>query len=81
MQDLSFIRGRWRVLPAPDISLLRSSHAEPAAAAKHLVLGVNPDPPQTLHGVYPELAEGFGLTFERPWVGVAVRVDPTLALV
>ncbi len=34
-----------------EIFLLEKCHAEPAAAAKHLGLGVNPSPLQTLHFV------------------------------
>ena len=47
----SYITGRWRVLPSPEMSIVRRSHAEPAAAAKHLGWGVNPSRPQTLHFV------------------------------
>ena len=60
MQGLSFTKGRWRVLPAHEISLLRKCHAEPAAAAKHLGRGVNPSLPQTLLFVQGDTREILG---------------------
>ena len=75
MQGLSFTKGRWRVLPAHEISLLRKCHAEPAAAAKHLGRGEALTPP------LPRPFSSFRVTLERSWVDVAVHVDPTLAFV